>query len=180
MTHLTGSVQARRWIAESRRGGNGVFFMQGVGGIEGCRVRRTHRPILFAANDTLSTGVQKLRLQRYSLVLYFDNMRTVTYNAIKMKAYIAVKEVFMGALSIRGVDEELSALLKQAAAAENKSVNQYVLDTMRKQVGLNKEKRFTRKYHDLDHLFGSWSVDEHARIQKKIDEERRIDEELWK
>ena len=86
----------------------------------------------------------------------------------------------MGLLSIRGVDEELAVLLKKAASQEHKSVNQFVLDTIKKQLGLQKEKRFTQEWHDLDILFGSWSEDDFVRIQEKISNERQIDEELWK
>lgn len=86
----------------------------------------------------------------------------------------------MGSLSIRGVDEELASLLKEAASLEHKSVNQFVLDTIKKQVGLKKEKRFTQDWHDLDTLFGKWSKEEFESIQGKIDNERQIDEELWK
>jgi hypothetical protein len=86
----------------------------------------------------------------------------------------------MGSLSIRGVDEELAFLLKEAASLEQKSVNQFVLETIKKQVGIKKEKRFTQDWHDLDSLFGKWSKEEFADIQGKIDNERQIDEELWK
>ncbi len=86
----------------------------------------------------------------------------------------------MGSVSIRGIDENLAALLKEAAAGEHKSVNQFVLEILKKQVGLEKEKRFTREWHELDALFGRWSEEEFSRIQGKINEERRIDEELWK
>jgi hypothetical protein len=50
----------------------------------------------------------------------------------------------------------------------------------KKRVGLKKEKRFTQQWHDLDDLFGKWSEEEFARIQKKITSERQIDEEIWK
>jgi len=86
----------------------------------------------------------------------------------------------VGALSIRGVGEQLATLLKQQAKASNKSVNQFVLETLKQHVGLDKSKRFTQKYNDLDDLFGNWSESEYKKIQKKIDGERKIDEELWK
>jgi hypothetical protein len=86
----------------------------------------------------------------------------------------------MGALSIRGVDEQLSTLLKQQASVSKKSVNQFILEVLRRQVGLDKVKRFTREYDDLDNLFGKWSAREFDQIQGKIDGERKIDEELWK
>lgn len=85
----------------------------------------------------------------------------------------------MSSLSIRGVDKQLSGILKQQAHAAEKSVNQFVLETLRKRVGLEKEKRFTREYDDLDKLFGKWSEVEFNRIQGKINSERRIDDELW-
>ena len=85
----------------------------------------------------------------------------------------------MGSLSIRGVDKLLSATLKKQAQAAQKSVNQFVLEALRKRVGLDKEKRFTREYDDLNNLFGKWSAEEFDRIQGKINSERRIDNELW-
>ncbi len=86
----------------------------------------------------------------------------------------------MGSISIRGLDDELSSLLKKAAATEKMSVNQFVLETIKKHLGLAKEKRFSQEWHDLDGLFGQWSEEEFSEIQGKIDDERKIDEELWK
>ena len=86
----------------------------------------------------------------------------------------------MGSISIRGLDDELSSLLKKAAASEKKSVNQFVLETLKKHLNLTKEKRFSKEWHDLDSLFGQWSDEEYLLIQGKIDDERKIDEELWK
>jgi hypothetical protein len=83
-------------------------------------------------------------------------------------------------LSIRGVDDQLAELLKQEAKSTKRSVNQVIIETLRKHAGLKKEKRFTSQYHDLDQLFGSWSQEEFEAIQGRIDSERRIDEELWK
>lgn len=85
----------------------------------------------------------------------------------------------MGSLSIRGVDPQLAAILKEQAKKSQKSINQFVLETLRQRLGLMKEKRFTREYDDLDNLFGRWSGEEFADIQGKIDDERQIDEELW-
>ena len=86
----------------------------------------------------------------------------------------------MKTLSIRGVDEDLAAILKQQAKSAQKSVNQFVLETLRQYTGLEKKKRFTREYDDLDGLLGKWSANEFNQIQGKIENERKIDEELWK
>lgn len=86
----------------------------------------------------------------------------------------------MRSLSIRGVDEQLATTLKQRAKESKKSINQFILETLRKHVGLEKEKHFTKEYDDLDSLFGRWSEEEFNQIQEKIDSERQIDGELWK
>ncbi len=82
-------------------------------------------------------------------------------------------------MTLRGLDPELAAKLREVAKREGKSMNQTVLDALRQQFGLDKSRRFTEIHHDLDHLFGRWDKDEFARIQGKIDSERRIDSELW-
>ncbi len=86
----------------------------------------------------------------------------------------------MKSMSIRGANDQLVSLLKDRAAASNKSVNQLVLEVLQKFVGLDKKKTFTAEYHDLDHLFGKWSEGDYVSIQEKIDCERKIDQELWK
>ena len=82
-------------------------------------------------------------------------------------------------MTLRGLDSQLVAKLKEVAEREGKSVNQTALDALRKQFGLDKSRRFTEVHRDLDHLFGRWDEDEFARIQQKIDSGRRIDSELW-
>jgi hypothetical protein len=85
----------------------------------------------------------------------------------------------MKSISIQGIDEQLSMLLKQQAATARKSVNQFILDTLRKQLGLEKEKKINAEHDDLDNLFGAWTEEEFGSIQGKISSERKIDTELW-
>ncbi len=85
----------------------------------------------------------------------------------------------MKTITVRGLEPSLAAKLKQAASKEGKSVNQFVIDSLKKLLGEEKEKRFTVVHHDMDHLFGRWSQEEFDTIQGKIDSERKIDEELW-
>ena len=70
--------------------------------------------------------------------------------------------------------------LKRAAEKQGKSINQMVKDTLKQHLGMSKDKKFTLVHHDLDHLFGRWSEEEFKRIQRKIDSERKTDEELWR
>ena len=83
-------------------------------------------------------------------------------------------------MTLRGLETQLADSLQRAAKEEGKSINQFVLDTLKKQLGLEKEKRFTVVHHDMDNLFGRWSEREFKQIQTKIDAESQIDEELWK
>lgn len=85
----------------------------------------------------------------------------------------------MSTLSIRGIDPDLAAMLKQQAQASGKSVNQLALDALKEHTGLHKKKLFTQEYHDLDFLFGQWSDSEFQKIQGKIDSDSQIDDELW-
>ncbi len=85
----------------------------------------------------------------------------------------------MKTITVRGLDETIAENLKRVAKQEEKSVNQFILDTLKERLGLKKEKKYTVVHHDLDHLFGIWSENEFKRIQGKIDSERKIDKELW-
>ncbi|MBU1195863.1 MAG: antitoxin [Proteobacteria bacterium] len=85
----------------------------------------------------------------------------------------------MKAITIRGVDARVSEKLKKAAINENKSINQYVIDILKENLGITKKKQFTKTHNDLDHLFGKWSQKEYENIQNSIDAGRKIDRELW-
>lgn len=74
----------------------------------------------------------------------------------------------MASLSIQSVDEQLAALLKQRAAAAHTSVSQFVLDTLRQHLGLEKavipetaqEQRLTGVVGELAGLLKDKDVDE--------------------
>ena len=85
----------------------------------------------------------------------------------------------MKAITIRGIDSDMSVKLKQVAESEKKSVNQLVLDLIKQNIGMQKKKRYTRTHNDLDDLFGQWSKAEFEKIQGNVDNQREIDLELW-
>lgn len=86
----------------------------------------------------------------------------------------------MKAVTIRGVEPEVSAMLKQTAKEQGKSVNYLMLELIKKGLGLQKEKKFSRQYDDLDDLFGRWDDDEFKDITNSVTSQRQIDPELWK
>jgi plasmid stability protein len=97
-----------------------------------------------------------------------------------MKPYYDIKkEASMKAVTIRGVDPEVAEKLKLTAAQQGKSVNQLTIEIIKESLGMQKEKKHTRVYNDLDELFGQWDKAEFKKINAKIGKERRIDPELW-
>ncbi|MFA5904287.1 MAG: toxin-antitoxin system HicB family antitoxin [Desulfobacula sp.] len=86
----------------------------------------------------------------------------------------------MKAITIRDIDPEVAKKLKATASEQNKSMNQLVLEFIKKNLGLEKEKIYDREYNDLDSLFGSWDDEEFNRIHNKINQERQIDQDVWK
>jgi hypothetical protein len=86
----------------------------------------------------------------------------------------------MKTLTIRGIEPELADTLKNMAKRQGKSVNQIVINALKKYSGIEKERRFTRVHHDLKDIFGKWTPEEFNEIQSKIDTGRKIDPELWK
>jgi hypothetical protein len=97
-----------------------------------------------------------------------------------LKNYMIIRqEGMMKAITIRGVEPEVANKLKQMATIQGKSVNQLILEILEKNLGLKKDRKYSKKYDDLDHLFGKWDEDEFNRISGKLNQERQIDRELW-
>lgn len=86
----------------------------------------------------------------------------------------------MKAVTLRGVDSDVAEKLKATAKNQGKSINQLIIDLIKESLGLKKGKKYSRRYTDLDDLFGRWSDDEFNQITSKIAQERQIDPELWK
>lgn len=76
--------------------------------------------------------------------------------------------------TIRSVPDFVDKALRARAKKENKSLNQVALDVI--QQALISEK--PRVYHDLDEFIGTWVED--PEFDKIMEEQRQIDEELWR
>mgnify|MGYP000029378839 CR=1 FL=1 len=86
----------------------------------------------------------------------------------------------MKAITIRGVDKDLEGKLKSVAKSGTLSVNQLILNSLRKSLGLEKDKIHTKEYTDLNFLFGKWTDDEYEAFEKTQKNFQSIDAELWK
>jgi len=78
--------------------------------------------------------------------------------------------------NLRGIPEEVMALLKQEAKRLRTSVNVLILKMIEKGLGFSHKKT---TYHDLDHLAGSWSAAEEKSFEESIKHLEKIDKELW-
>ncbi|HEX4840357.1 MAG TPA: hypothetical protein VFU89_07955 [Rhabdochlamydiaceae bacterium] len=78
--------------------------------------------------------------------------------------------------NLRGIPEEVMALLKQEAKRLHISVNVLILKMIEKEFGFSPKKT---TYHDLDHLAGTWSAAEEKSFEESIKRLEKVDKGLW-
>jgi plasmid stability protein len=77
--------------------------------------------------------------------------------------------------TIRAVPPAIDKALRQRARREGKSLNQLVLEALRRGLGVDAP---VAQFHDLDHLIGTW-VDDPA-FDAAIAAQDAVDEDLWR
>ena len=85
----------------------------------------------------------------------------------------------MANLSVRGLEDEAAAKLKEAAAQHGLSVNAYTLKLLRSGLGMPSEAD-QMVHHELDALAGTWSEDEARTFEAHLEAFEQIDEDLWR
>ncbi len=85
----------------------------------------------------------------------------------------------MKTVTIRGIDSDLDRVIKSRAEQNNLSVNQWILQALKKITGTGKEPVF-KEYHDLDALAGGWSREETEAFRKHTRMFEKIDRDVWK
>jgi hypothetical protein len=76
--------------------------------------------------------------------------------------------------TLRNVPPDLDRMLKARAKKLGKSVNQLALEALAQSVGTALKRR------SLRNMPGSWSKREATEFDRFLEQERRIDPELWK
>jgi hypothetical protein len=79
----------------------------------------------------------------------------------------------MKTITIRGIEPGLDRVIKSRAKQNNLSVNQWILQALKKVTGMGKESVF-KKYHDLDALAGGWNMEEAKAFRKTLKSSRRL------
>ena len=85
----------------------------------------------------------------------------------------------IGPITLRNIPPELARIIRQRADEANLSLNRTVIRLLEESVMGPPGKR-RPVYHDLDHLFGTWTAEEAADFDRELAHQRRIDPEMWK
>ena len=86
----------------------------------------------------------------------------------------------MNKLTVRGIDDELSARLRRLAKREGISLNQAALKLLRKGAGLTDGKAGADTVGDsLDHLIGTWTAAEADEMDAALRELKTVDKAAW-
>lgn len=86
----------------------------------------------------------------------------------------------MGNINLRNIDEETVSRLKEKARRRGMTVNSLVVQLIQREVGLKSTPPRRPAYHDLDHLAGTWSVEEAGLFIDALRDFERVDEEMWR
>ena len=86
----------------------------------------------------------------------------------------------MANISLRGIDEETAARLKEEAKRRRVSVNALILNLVKDGVEASSRMRRRHVYNDLDALAGTWTAKEASQFLKAIADFERVDPELWR
>jgi len=87
-------------------------------------------------------------------------------------------------LTVRGLDARLDRTLRAEARRRGLSVNRTVLGLLSEATGLSAADRSAAqpsgRWTDLDHLAGTWSVEEADAFDRQLGATRAIDPKLWR
>jgi plasmid stability protein len=86
----------------------------------------------------------------------------------------------MKAITLRNLPTEVARTVQRRAKQKKTSVNKAVIELLEESAGGAAKKTAPVRYHDLDHLAGTWTTEEAAAFEQLIAEQRTIDPELWK
>ncbi len=86
----------------------------------------------------------------------------------------------MKAITLRNLPPEVAKTVQQRAKQKRTSVNRAVIELLEESIGGKAKKKEKVRYHDLDHLAGTWTKEEADEFDKIVKSFRTIDPDLWK
>jgi len=85
----------------------------------------------------------------------------------------------MKTITLRNLPPELEARVEARAKELGLSLNKAVTRLLEEHLLPASRPLGARRHRDLDHLAGSWSPEEAEEFDRSLEEQRRIDPELW-
>ena len=86
----------------------------------------------------------------------------------------------MKAITLRNVPQPVQRLIERKAAKEGLSLNKAVIRLLEDATEGGVRRQSSRRFHDLDHLAGTWTDAEADAFNTALAEQRKVDPELWK
>ncbi|MGH7182855.1 MAG: FitA-like ribbon-helix-helix domain-containing protein [Nitrospiraceae bacterium] len=86
----------------------------------------------------------------------------------------------MKAITLRNLPPDVARTVQQRAKQKKTSVNKAVIKLLEESAGSKAKKKALVRYHDLDHLAGTWTKEEAVAFDKIVKSFRTIDPDLWK
>jgi plasmid stability protein len=86
----------------------------------------------------------------------------------------------MKAITLRNLPPDVARSVQLRAKQKKTSVNKAVIELLEESAGGKAKKKTPHRYHDLDHLVGTWTKQEAAAFDKIVKSFRTIDPDLWK
>lgn len=86
----------------------------------------------------------------------------------------------MKAITLRNLPPEVAKTIQQRAKQKKTSVNKAVIELLEESIGKKPGEKEKVRYHDLDHVIGTWTKEEAEEFEKLLAEQRTIEPELWK
>jgi hypothetical protein len=83
----------------------------------------------------------------------------------------------MKALTVRNVDPQLAKALARETKRRGSSLNQTMLDVLRRGLGID---GVTPRTNGLEKLAGTWTAEEFAEFESNVQMFDAIDPELWR
>ena len=82
-------------------------------------------------------------------------------------------------MTLRGIDDAISGALKEKVRRKDTSVNNVMFRILKESLGIEKKKRIV-VYDDLDHLAGTWSLNDLNEFENATSAFEKVDEDMWK
>jgi hypothetical protein len=86
---------------------------------------------------------------------------------------------WMKVITLRNIPPAVARLIEERSARTGMSLNKTVIRLLEERLGVTGPAAGAESYRDLDDLAGVWSDEDAREFDRILEEQRRIDPELW-